>query len=420
MTVLLSNDEVDRLLTMRDCIDVLERAYPELGEGVGVTRTVSQIFTPTQHSKDALYSFKSMDGVAPFAEVAAIRLASEILTWPKDASGRAKKVRIGAAPNGRFIGLVMLFSTRTGEPLAIFPDGVIQRMRVGATTGLGAKYLARADATEVAMLGCGWQAAAQVLAIMEVRKVEKVRCYSPNAERRAAFAQEMRGKTGIEIVASATPQEAVKGADVVLCATNSWSPVFFADWIEPGVHISTVQHAELHPDVFAKADVLISHYNGGRAAVIDSSRGHYARGDDRRHAQGGAGRHQRRGAAQSPRPHPRTRARPHVRAAGLLFPELCRARLSVRGGRLGAPPQGTRAGRRPRPADRLVQSIEGCQIPPAVPDNAPLAAFRATPSACCRRSPARTPCPGDFIGCWGPILSCSRPRWSCNRSSQRI
>ena len=72
MTLLLSNDDVDRLLNMRDCIDMLERAYPELGEGVGVSRTVSQIFTPTPHSPDALYSFKSMDGVAPFAGVAAI------------------------------------------------------------------------------------------------------------------------------------------------------------------------------------------------------------------------------------------------------------------------------------------------------------------------------------------------------------
>src|SRR5205085_7989108 len=118
-----------------------------------------------------------------------IRLASEILTWPKDAQGHPKKVRIGAAPNGRFIGLVLLFSTATGEPLTIFPDGVIQKMRVGATTGLAAKYLARADAREVAMLGCGWQAEAQVAAIAEVRKVERIRCYSPNAERRAAFAQ---------------------------------------------------------------------------------------------------------------------------------------------------------------------------------------------------------------------------------------
>jgi alanine dehydrogenase len=167
---------------------------------------------------------------------------------------------------------VLLFSTRTGEPLAIFPDGVIQRMRVGATTGLAAKYLARADASEVAMLGCGWQAAAQVRAIVAVRKIEKVRCFGPNGARREAFAREMQESTGVSVVACASPQDAIKGADVVLCATNSWSPVFFADWVEKGVHLSTVQHAELHPDVFKAADVLVAHYSG-RPAVIDSSRG---------------------------------------------------------------------------------------------------------------------------------------------------
>jgi ornithine cyclodeaminase/alanine dehydrogenase-like protein (mu-crystallin family) len=273
MTLLLSNEDVERVLHMRDCLDVLETAYAELGEGIGISRTVSQIFTRTPHSEDALYSFKSMDGVAPFAGVAAIRLASEILTWPKDAQGHAKKVRIGAAPNGRFIGLVLLFSTATGEPLAIFPDGVIQKMRVGATTGLAAKYLSRPDARDVAMLGCGWQAEAQVAAIAEVRSVARIRCYSPNAERRAAFAQMMRGKIGIEIVAAASGPEAVRGADVVLCATNSHAPVFFVDWIEPGMHVSTVQHAELDPNVFARADVLIGHYTDGRPAVVDASRG---------------------------------------------------------------------------------------------------------------------------------------------------
>jgi alanine dehydrogenase len=272
MTLLLTNDEVDQLLDMRECLAVLETAYRELGEGIGVTRTVSQVFTPTRHSEDALYSFKSMDGVAPFLDVAAIRMTSEILTWPKDDQGHARKIRIGAAPNGRFVGLVLLFSTRTGEPLTIFPDGVIQRMRVGATSGLAAKYLARADAREVAMLGCGWQAAAQVRAIVAVRNVEKVRCFSPNGARREAFAREMQDLTGISVVACGSPREAVKGADVVMCATNSGSPVFFADWIEQGVHLSSVQHAELHPDVFKAADVLIAHYSG-RPSVIDSSRG---------------------------------------------------------------------------------------------------------------------------------------------------
>jgi len=54
MTLLLSNDAVDRLLDMRECLDVLESAYRELGEGIGVTRTVSQVFTPTRHGADAL------------------------------------------------------------------------------------------------------------------------------------------------------------------------------------------------------------------------------------------------------------------------------------------------------------------------------------------------------------------------------
>jgi alanine dehydrogenase len=273
MTLLLSNTDVEQALKMRDCIDVLEEAYKELGEGIGVSRTVSQIFTHTDHSPDALYTFKSMDGVAPFAGIAAIRMTSEILTWPKDAEGRAKKVRIGAAPGGRFVGLVMLFSTRTGEPLAIVPDGMIQRMRVAATTGLAAQYMARTDAKEIAMLGCGWQAEAQVEAIVEVRKVARIRCYIPGAERRRAFAELMRGSTGVEVIASDTPQDAVRGADVVLCATNSWAPVYQADWVEPGVHISTVQHAELDPAVIGKAQVLIAHYNAGRPAVIDSSRG---------------------------------------------------------------------------------------------------------------------------------------------------
>ena len=273
MTLLLSNNDVERALVMRDCIDVLEEAYRELGEGIGVSRTVSQIFTHTDHSPDALYTFKSMDGVAPFAGIAAIRLTSEILTWPKDAEGRAKKVRIGAAPGGRFVGLVMLFSTTTGEPLVILPDGVIQRMRVAATTGLAARYLARSDASDVAMIGCGWQAEAQVQAICEVRKVARIRCYGPSVERRQAFAQLMHNRTSVDVVACDTPQETVRGAHVVLCATNSWAPVYSADWVEPGVHISTVQHAELDPDVIRKAQVLISHYTGGRPAVIDASRG---------------------------------------------------------------------------------------------------------------------------------------------------
>ena len=85
-----------------------------------------------------------------------------------------RRVKLPAAPNGRFVGLVLLFSSETGEPLAIFPDGVIQRMRVGAANGIGVKHLARKDACTVAILGAGWQAGAQLMAVCAVRAIESI------------------------------------------------------------------------------------------------------------------------------------------------------------------------------------------------------------------------------------------------------
>src|SRR3954463_4592588 len=87
-------------------------------------------------------------------------------------------------PNGRYVGLVLLFSTENGEPLAILPDGVMQRMRVGAANGLGVKYLARRDAGTIAILGSGGQGGAQLRAACAVRKVPSIRCFSPNPEHR--------------------------------------------------------------------------------------------------------------------------------------------------------------------------------------------------------------------------------------------
>src|SRR5919204_3234416 len=177
MTLILSNDDVEKLLTMRDCIAVTEEAYVELAEGRGVSRTRSDCFTPTARA-DALYSLKSMDGVSPKLGVGAVRINSDIVTWPKRGNSMRRE-KVPAAPNNRYVGLVLLFSTENGEPLAILPDGVMQRIRVGAANGLGIKYLARSNAQTVGILGCGWQAGAQLMAACAVRKITSVRCFSP-------------------------------------------------------------------------------------------------------------------------------------------------------------------------------------------------------------------------------------------------
>src|SRR5258705_10125957 len=212
MTLILSNADVEKLLSMRECMDAMEIAYEELAEGRGISRLRSDSFAPTTR-KDALYSLKSMDGICPKLGVGAVRINSDIITWPEDGKS-ARRVKVPAAPNQRYVGLVLLFSVENGEPLAIMPDGVMQRIRVGAANGLGVKYLARKDAKTVGILGSGWQAGTQLIAVTAVRDIDTVRCFSPTRANREAFCKEMSATLGVEGVPVGSPEAAVKGAAI--------------------------------------------------------------------------------------------------------------------------------------------------------------------------------------------------------------
>jgi alanine dehydrogenase len=261
MTLILSNDDIEELLTMQDCIDVLEDAYAELAEGRGISRTRSDCVAPTK-TPDVYYGLKSMCGVIPKLEVSAIRINSDILTWPKRGE-KMRREKVPSAPNARYVGLVLLFSTETGEPLAIFPDGVMQRLRVGATNALGVKYLARKTAKSIGILGSGWQAGTQLTGALCVRDIQTVRCFSPNIENRTKFAGEMSATLGIEVIPVGTPEEAVSSADIVMCATNTIENIFFERWIEPGMHFTSIKRPEVEVNAIKRADRLVIHTNDG-------------------------------------------------------------------------------------------------------------------------------------------------------------
>jgi ornithine cyclodeaminase/alanine dehydrogenase-like protein (mu-crystallin family) len=256
MTLILSNADVEKLLTMPECIEALEESYVELVEGRGVNRTRSDCITPTSNP-NAIYGLKSMDGVIPKFGIGAIRINSDIVTFPKKGNNVVRE-KVPAA-NGRYVGLVLLFSSENGEPLAILPDGVMQRMRVGAANGLGIKYLARSNATTVGILGCGWQAGAQLMAACAVRKIAQVRCFSPTKDRREAFAKEMSALLGIEVTAVDQPETAIAGADIAMCASNSLDPIFFERWIEPGMHMSSIKLPEIEVSAIKRADRVALH-----------------------------------------------------------------------------------------------------------------------------------------------------------------
>ena len=256
MTLILSNDDVEKLLTMPECIDVLEQAYVELAEGRGVNRTRSDCITPTTNP-DAVYGLKSMDGVIPKLGIGAIRINSDIVTFPRKGNNIVRE-KVPAA-NGRYVGLVLLFSSENGEPLAILPDGVMQRMRVGAANGLGVKYLARHDASTVGILGCGWQAGAQLMAACAVRKIRSIRCFSPTKANREAFATTMSALLGVEVIPAGQPEEALAQADIAMCASNSLDPIFFERWVVPGVHLSSIKLPEIEVKAVKRADRLVLH-----------------------------------------------------------------------------------------------------------------------------------------------------------------
>jgi len=266
MTWIFNNDELDQVLDMADCIAALDTGYRDLAAGIGGNRGRAEIVSPAGQ-EGTVYALKSMDGVHTPTGFASIRLNSDIIGW-RDVGGSTRREKIPAAPGDRYVGLVLLFSTENGEPLAIFPDGVVQRMRVGATSGLGARYLAREDAECAAIIGSGWQAGAQAMALCAERPIRRIKCFSPNADNRAAFARDMSERLGIEVTAVASVEDALRDADVVACSTSALDPIIGHNHIRPGVHYSSIKPAEIGPQAINACSRAVVHLRDNAPLVV--------------------------------------------------------------------------------------------------------------------------------------------------------
>jgi len=139
---------------------------------------------------------------------------------------------------------VILYDTETGEPLILFQDCSINESRTGAAGGLGAKHLARAGASRVAVIGSAVHAQTQLAAVAAVRNLTQVKVYSPTTEHRTDFARNMSHQLGREVSTAAEPQEAVDGADIVIAATNSNKPVINGSWLTPGMHVTSIANGD--------------------------------------------------------------------------------------------------------------------------------------------------------------------------------
>lgn len=235
--LLIDNATTASVLTMPAVVAVLDQTYRDLAAGEVVCRPRIDLRMPTGED-DRVYQWGTMEGGSAASGYFAIRMKSDVLAEVEYGGTRTQE-KYCVEP-GTYCGLVFLLSARTGEPLALLHDGVLQHMRVGADSAIGTRYGAREDARVLGMLGSGGMARSHLEALLTVRDVKRVQVYSPTKANRERYAAEMGERYGIEVVAVDEARHVFRGADIVAGCTDAAADVIVGDWLEPGTHVTSI------------------------------------------------------------------------------------------------------------------------------------------------------------------------------------
>jgi ornithine cyclodeaminase/alanine dehydrogenase-like protein (mu-crystallin family) len=147
-------------------------------------------------------------------------------------------MKIYASGRGAPRFLVLLYSAKTAELLALIEADALGQMRTGAATGIATKFLAPAAARTAAIIGTGYQARTQLEAVAAVRRLEMAWAYGRDADRRRTFCSEMSAKLHLPVAPAGSAEEAARGADIVVTSTSSVQPVLAGAWLRAGTHVN--------------------------------------------------------------------------------------------------------------------------------------------------------------------------------------
>jgi alanine dehydrogenase len=225
----LTEQNVRDLLPMQDCIALMQTAFERLASGEAINQPRRRLILPTG---SVLHYMAAGDGQYYGAKI------------------YATNPRYGA----HF--LFLLYRAADAQPLAMLEANRLGQIRTGAASGLATKFMARQDAATLAIVGSGFQARTQLEAMRAVRKFTEVRVWSRDPAKRAAFAAETNTH------AVETAEEAVRGAQVVVTATNAKEPVISSEWIAPGTHINVMgsnqaNRREIPTELVRRADLIV-------------------------------------------------------------------------------------------------------------------------------------------------------------------
>jgi ornithine cyclodeaminase/alanine dehydrogenase-like protein (mu-crystallin family) len=221
--LLLGHDEVSALLPMGECITLMREALVSLAEGRAHQPLRTIVRPPDAAGMMGLMPSYISDARPAFGLKA-------ICIFPGNPA-RGMDSHQGA---------VMLFSAETGELQAVVNASAVTAVRTAAVSGVATDALARADACDLAVIGAGVQARSHVEAMSHVRPVRRCRVASRSVEGARRLAGELDGSYAFPVEAAGSVEDALRGADLVVTATNSAEAVVRREWVAEGAHINAV------------------------------------------------------------------------------------------------------------------------------------------------------------------------------------
>jgi alanine dehydrogenase len=158
--------------------------------------------------------------------------------------------------------LVGLYSSTSGELLALIEADYLGQLRTGAASGVATSILARTDSRLVGVFGAGAQARTQLQAICQVRRIERVEVYSRQPDRAQLFAEEMGELCQTRIVSQHSPNDVAAEKDIVICATTAHAPLFEGSVLTPGTHLNVIgsnhlTKAEVDVTTIQRSDIIV-------------------------------------------------------------------------------------------------------------------------------------------------------------------
>jgi ornithine cyclodeaminase len=240
--LILSQSDIERLLPMDACVDVMASALSSLATGDAALplRTIMRV-PNTDNFFATMPGYIALNGEGVFG-------AKLVTVFPGN-QGTAFDSHQGA---------VLIFDNEHGGVAAVLDGTAITSTRTAAVSGVATRALSRENASTLAILGSGVQAQTHLEAMCSVRPIRTLRVWSRNADNARKLAELARRDYGLDASASSTGEEAVRGADIVCTTTSSNEPVLFGDWLSPGTHVNAVGVSQPHARELDSATVVRS------------------------------------------------------------------------------------------------------------------------------------------------------------------